>query len=397
LKCVQDNGLPDEKGDLMTADNTVKTAVGDGILGSVPSEARLRSTGKFTVPLVDRSPRLTAATGLILDEKNCAKVYNEHRMEGSLEFFGVPCSAHGFNTFSHMYVGMAFATPIQNEFNLQVKAALYSPNDGGSEFGIETMGIKISVYNHGYLGVSGDHNQFIGSKLKLDRSAAQEEHKYVFRFLFSKRRIDLVLNDDGNFRTNPALSSWNLPDYIPMTLSKVSWKIGLYQNVVVPSIEILPAPASPDSQGDVFENWKEKNQSGVNYVSAPNENCRTGYRSIFLDSASHRRECESIPAYYPKAGEQCGQDFLKLEVSGRPICQNSRIYPQYWPLQGDQCAPGYSDVGIEPGTDHKMWRSCVDTTRVSRYVIHNLKLHCDPGFKEKAESWNTKKWITCTR
>jgi hypothetical protein len=395
------NNLITQNSDPMTADAYIQSAVKEGTLGAAPSEARLRSTGKYIAPLVDSSPAPTVAAGVILNKQNCEKVYEQHKLGAStrLWYGQAPCN-DGFYTFNHTYVGMAFTTPIANEFNLQVEGATYSGNDGGSEFRIEAMGIKIQMHNQGVLYIYGDRNQFIGSALKLDGSASRAMHKYVFRFLFTKRRIDVVLNDNGKFRDNPALASWNMPDYVPATLSKVSWKIELFQNVHVQSIEVLPAPLNPLPEGDVFENWKEKNKSGVNYISGPSESCRTGYRSIFLDPISRRRECESIPAYFPKPGEGCAEDFLSLkEHRGRRICQNSRIYPEYWPMHGDQCAPGYTDVGFDmsPGFDDKTWRRCVDTKRVDRYVIYNPGVRCDFAFRSKQDSWNARKWTVCTK
>jgi hypothetical protein len=152
-----------------------------------------------------------------------------------------------------------FETPMKDEFNLQVTTALQNPYDGGTNFTVSAMGIGIRLHNQGLLKVFGDRDQFIGSKLSLDRDETKQTHKYVFRFLFKQRRIELVLNDDGNYQSNPQLAVWNMPSYIPNTVEKISWNISEGRWLGAVTLEILPPSTTPTPADNPFQNWHLKN------------------------------------------------------------------------------------------------------------------------------------------
>lgn len=383
-------------GDLTVADKAVAEAASDGVLATTPKPLALKSQGKNWRPLVKNNPPPTPSAGVVMDQNNCAAVVRENGKNLPYNTYRWPLECNG--RMMTGTGGLYFESPMSDEFNVEIKGSLYSNNDGGSEFDLTAFGITVDLHNEGPLIMSIGNETLRGTESDMNGDEVKRLHAWVVRYLFAQRRVELVLNDDGNFRNSKPLMAWDMPASVPKDVTTISWTYRSDNNVNVKSIKLLSQSGRDGGLSSPFENWEVANASGINYISRSNQSCKPYYDSVFEDPLSKRRECVPVANYTIQPGTKCAAGFFAQQVTPeRLACMNSKYYTEYYPIDGQECHHGYTYVGRFHNGNFD-GRVCVDISRSNGYNIYKeVHLTCAPGFRSAKMSFGGDDWVRCDR
>jgi hypothetical protein len=368
-------------GDLTNANAEVAMAVRDGVLGKkYVSDQVLKSTGKNNEAFSEKMIPISSTAEVLLDPSTCNQVRVDHLDPTYTNTYRQPlyCGQNGWLEGSGALV---FETPMADELNVEVKARLYTHDDGGSEIFVEMLGIPVDIHVEGQSYLVLDMGEESSS---IDLDDSQNLHAFVFRFMWKEKKIEIVLNDNGQFRTNAPLISWTLKKDMRKNRSKMTWRYGTANLSSVERIRLL-GDSDGMSNGEAvvgpFENWDATNKDGSTYISKPGENCIFGFQSEYHDAASNRDQCLPVYNYQTKPEEECGPGYVSTWLDSNTkirSCISLKDRDSYEPEQGQKCIKGFISTGI-----YQDRMGCADVTKTNLYILYppeHMK-PCAKGFK----------------
>jgi hypothetical protein len=185
----------------------------------------LVTSGQNNEPINHTLPEDSGHADSILNHDNCLRL--------------VQTSGEGLSCHEGVLVGIGelkLNSTMANEFPIQIKARL-SNVDGGSIMKIHLRGMEVKIHNQSMTYITFTHNQ----KAFGDWSSlSQGEHTYVIWFRPRDRKVDVILNDNGQFRLARPLISWDIPRDVDLSPGQIDWTIFSYYSSIY-EIRILNA------------------------------------------------------------------------------------------------------------------------------------------------------------